>query len=132
MTAINILMKKLKWLSENEACWLLEIYGWQFHSVAVQQKGQAPYFTSPREVYLDKRSEARLGITKTIRFFGGPPGWKQYYWGNWIMFAIDKILHTQVDEGIGFKWILEFNPGSVDHIRDQLAHRLPQQLGVPG
>jgi hypothetical protein len=133
MTAIDLLMTKLKWLSQHETCWLLGIYGWSCHSVAVQrEKGQAPYFTTPREVYADSRSGARLGIKETIRFFGGPPGWRRYYWGNWIMFVIDKILYMQVKGDVGFKWILEFNPGDPTHIRDQLHACIPKQLGATG
>lgn len=131
MTSIDLLMRKLKWISENEACWLLSILGADAHTATLYDKCHGPEYVTPREVQRNPRSERRMAVLRKIRFFGGPPGWKQYYHGNWVMFVIDRLLWVQDSRGIGFKWVLEFDNANARHIREQLAGRVPRQLLTP-
>jgi hypothetical protein len=121
-------MRKLKWISENEACWLLSILGAARHMVSVYETNQAAEFVTPGDTLRNPRSERRMAVLRKIRFFGGPPGWRQYQHGNWVMYVIDRLLFVQVKWGIGFKWVLEFDNANPKHIREQLAGRVPRQL----
>ncbi|KPK54163.1 MAG: hypothetical protein AMS22_06270 [Thiotrichales bacterium SG8_50] len=131
MTAIDVLKRKLKWITVHEACWLLKIYGVDCHSVAVAWPHAGDwYYTCPREVLKDDKSGHRLARSEKIRFFGGPPGWRQYYWGNWVQFVIDAILLAQATEDIGFKWVLEFDPMNPGYIGEQLKRNIPRSLAA--
>jgi hypothetical protein len=125
MNAIELLMNKLKRLTREEACWLLELHGHKDDEIAVRMEGRL-YWTTPYEIAVGDGQVA--AITTEVRFLGGPRGvryYQKYYWGSLVSLVVDRILLAYQERKIGFIWLLGFNDQTTQSIEKQLWDRIP-------
>jgi len=69
-----------------------------------------------------------------VKFLGGPGGTAMYQ-GSLSMFVVDRVLWHWRENGVGWEWLLRFDPGTVKTLRDQIGDTAPDfvsQKLLPG
>lgn len=125
---LNSLITLSEAWSLDEALWILWVYRCEHDEVCWEG-----FWTTPYEIGMVE-DELCPAMSVKVKFLGGPDGTTSYQ-GNFSMFAIDRVLTYWRQNGIGWAWLLKFNPDTETHIRNQLGRIKPdfrEQKLLPG
>lgn len=117
--AVQLLTNKLQGISVGDAFWLLALYGCTDDQVWTGTYWLPIHRLS--EVYFDEE-DAKVA---KVRFNGGPG--RIWYWGDLSALAIDRVLRGCAN-GIGFAWLLTYNPESNKTLCEQVGRFVPGAL----
>jgi hypothetical protein len=106
----------------NEAMWVL----WCYRSDCTQLWWRK-FWTTASSIEATEGAE-KMANSVPVKFQGGPDRLKTYE-GSFAMFVVDRALWAVKERDTSISWLLNFDPESGAHIKNQLKSRRPIAVG---